>query len=217
MKKKLGLIIGMLMCFSIMTIGFAAWIITGDSEEKSAEGTFSAVDVSDQSLGVEITFTDNEISFGVPTSTETQVSWLSYSEGDTQEDFSASATIIVDNYEYLSTLNVSVECDDVSYLEAVEAGLITEISCEVTPEVANTTGEYTVEISIGWGDAFDNKNPFDYYNALSQKDYKTEAYENLTTVFKLNEAKFTLKVQAMDANESNDVTVEATPTVEETA
>lgn len=92
-RKTITLVVYMLVCMSLVSVGFAAWIITGGSETE-VKGNISAVNVTDQSVSIQQLGWDEEtngngkINFSYPelASGTAQAGWLRFDEVDT-EDF----------------------------------------------------------------------------------------------------------------------------------
>lgn len=208
MKKKLGLIIGMLMCFSIMTVGFAAWIITGEAEVTNSDGSFVAEEVTEKNMTLTIDFADNDnqIVFGVPTgsSATTKGNWLNFETDDPVEDLVATATVTLTNYEYCGYFNVEL-VENGDYKTALDAKLIekADVTWTVVEDANTSTATYTVTITFKWGEAFNKMNPYTYYNGMLSTDKIGEvtasvhAKDYLGQVFKLNTKTFTLKASAL--------------------
>lgn len=221
MKKKLGLIIGLLMCFSIMTVGFAAWIITGEAETTNSDGSFVAEQVTEKNMTLTIDFVDddNQIVFGVPTGSEaiTEGNWLNFETDDPVEDLVATATITLTNYEYCGYFNAEL-VEDGDYKTALEGKLIekAEVTWTVVEDENTHTATYTVTITFKWGEAFNKMNPYAYYNGMKSTDKIGEitaaahAKEYLGKVYALNAKTFTLKASALLEAPATEPSVEPT-------
>lgn len=105
-KKTITLVVYMLVCISLVSVGFAAWIITG-GEKETAQGNISATSVSDQSVSIEdLQWVEglDTITFGHPTDTASTAGsgWLQHDAG-AQEQLSAVCTFKVHSAGQLTT------------------------------------------------------------------------------------------------------------------
>lgn len=103
MKKKFLLpILSVCMVVALVSVGFAAWLITGNHTEE-AQGQFVTYDVSNQYFKVTVTPTgtganENKIVFGKPTaSTTTQTTdWFKFDDDVGVQSLSVTFTITID-------------------------------------------------------------------------------------------------------------------------
>ena len=177
LRKKSGLISAViaLSCASLVSVGFASWVISqGDSEV--VQGTILVDDVSDQSHELTVDSTGvNPIAFKANAATAGK-GWLTST--DTGVNLSAVYNITVTNLDSSSKITASLKSghldgttfvEDTSstgYLKAYADGLVGALP---TPEVATgsaqgTSWKTTVTLTFTWGSHFDDKNPMDFYN-----------------------------------------------------
>ena len=175
-RRTLTIVVGLLLCLSLIGVGFASWVITaGDSAEVS--GNIQVEDVTDKRLelsNVKIVTTstgEDKTSFIFGKATKGTNSWL---EADGIADEVLTATISFDLAYKNSTVidfegddrntDLSVAFDDTTKTllqNAVTAGYIKAVP---TLTVTGSNGSYSVSVSFEWGALFNNQNPFTWYN-----------------------------------------------------
>ena len=203
-----------LCCMAIVSIGFAAWVITGEDEEE-AKGTINVDTVSDERYVIEVLssykvgddeIVDTTVVLGGPETTPTGA-WLTY-DGDKQ-DLEAVIVVKVKNYDK-QNLDLSSEITDgTSYASLVTAGYIAEPSVADPVYLAKETkdnvnyGIYKIVITFAWGTSFGGENPVTYFNGLgdSGDDYGTgtlsdAAFSALDVIDEAKSLGFTLTVYA---------------------
>ena len=175
-RRTLTIVVGLLLCLSLIGVGFASWVITaGDSDKVS--GNIQVEDVTDKRLelsNVKIVTTstgEDKTSFIFGKGTKGANSWL---EADGIADEVLSATISF-NLAYKNKTTVvhdgegknvklSVAFDDATktLLEgAVTAGYIKAVP---TLTVTGSNGSYSVSVTFVWGALFNSQNPYTWYN-----------------------------------------------------
>ena len=105
-RKTITLVVYMLVCISLVSVGFAAWVITG-GESKDATGNVTASTVTDKSIdirgekwelgGTEGALTAGKINFGIPKDADND-GWLQ-TIGEDYEDLEAYFFFEVYNQE----------------------------------------------------------------------------------------------------------------------
>lgn len=167
-RKTLTLTLSLLVCLSLIGVGFAAWVITS-STEKTLEGNIVIDSVEDKRLDVTYTWvTDEEgttdlssaptLSYGIQEGVVDAPTWLS--NVDTKENLSAYLKITVtdkDKTAYTTAKITSVLTAETSFTDAVTAGLVGTL-----PEVSVTNkgnGVYILSFTLTWGNKFNNQNP----------------------------------------------------------
>lgn len=95
-RKTLTLTLCLLSCLALIGVGFAAWIITSDTEQE-IEGNISVDTVTDNRLSVETSWKDdkNAIVFGWKTG-EYTYSWLKNTDPTYAENL--TVTLVVNVY-----------------------------------------------------------------------------------------------------------------------
>lgn len=122
-RKTITLVVYMLVCISLVSVGFAAWIITGgDSSE--AQGNITASHVTDKSLTISEEKWDSgnvnvlgagTINFGIPANTTTNTGWLQASDVGV-DDLTAVYTFKLSS---ASNLSDAVKSGTIAFNDAV--------------------------------------------------------------------------------------------------
>lgn len=215
MKKKFLLpILSVCMVVALVSVGFAAWLITGN-DTTGATGNFVTHDVTNEYFTASASTTDGKIEFGKGSATTTNATpWFNF-DGDSQEKLTATFTVKVtpDVAENLSTIltkyniMVMLKAQNDEYDAAVLTGIVAypEIACGETKATAtnlstgvsikltetdfNESGEATVTVTFNWGT---NGNPYTYYNNThttaqeAGQQIRKAATDALKTLHKLN-------------------------------
>lgn len=214
MKRRIITIaVSFLLCIGMIGAGFAAWVITGNTEEE-ANGNIQVQEVVDNRLDLQFDWKDGNstITYGPKAGSYTN-SWLTYDSTDPVESLSVTLVLTLNNYESLSTsktngtinnISISFSWDDEKNTDYATAR-DTDKVVGALPTVASLTldsfkdtdadGVYTAEVTFtfAWGEAFIPEgetvavNPMEYYN---NQEYTAElanaAKTNLTNLYKLN-------------------------------
>lgn len=135
-KRKLTLLITILSILSLVSVGFAAWVITNDAN-KTAEGNIRVDVVEDKRLGMTANIKDNEsIIFGAKAQTSGDYSWLKYEQSVDEngkaldEHLTVYLSLTIENYSYLAdeeALIITVKEETGVYAKALEAGYVAEL------------------------------------------------------------------------------------------
>lgn len=181
-KKSVFLVSSILGCTALVSVGFAAWVITGSPAEKTADGTIQ-VDTVDNNIVSFVTASSgwvgaddqldpnsNKIVFGGRATKGGE--WL---VNETLENLTVTYRFVIENYEALDSVTATITASDSEkYQDAVEAGYVAELPTIAPIEhgvrgwtaVADqpTQMSYDLEITFKWGEYFESKNPMDYYN-----------------------------------------------------
>lgn len=219
MKKKLFIpLIAALLTIGLTSVGFAAWAIVGSTTEKAENATFTAYEVTDQTINFTTSFTDGSVSFGSngqkPAGTD--YAWLV--ADNTTADLNATLQITITNWSKVKTrtitftVNTPVMQTPVTGIEnyvdfpAVQTITITPSgnSWTVTGLTSNQytitadTAVLNVPLAFAWdATTFGGMNPFTYYNGINPEvttTIKEDAEAALTEVYKLNTQKFDVTV-----------------------
>ena len=182
LKKKSGLMgaIIALSCASLVSVGFASWVISqGDS--KTVDGSIQVDTVKDDRHLLTVTPTTGAtIVFAAPAGASAGA-WLRSDNAKT-EQLEAEFTITVTNVAAdadesilgfslkSGTIDGNVFTEDASnagYKKAYSEGLVADLPSPVysNTSVTNNVLTTTLTLTFDWGDDFDNNNPYDYYNA----------------------------------------------------
>ena len=177
-------------------VGFAAWIITSDTEQK-IEGNISVDTVTDNRLSVETSWKDdkNAIVFGWKTG-EYTYSWLKNTDPTYAENLTVTLVVNVKDSGGspidAQTVNATITGDD-AYTTAVSSNLVNALPALTAQK--QETGVYHITITLSWGSAFNNQNPMEYYNSQAYtSELADQAKTNLTALEALKTSKFTVTV-----------------------
>ena len=182
LKKKSGLISAViaLSCASIVSVGFASWVIS-QGDEKAVSGTMVADTVSNQvhtltlqwvtdATGATPLGSNPVVTFGHPATMNASNAWLTNPDGPVEQlvfylkvtctNVNASNTIASVIAE-----NPTVVATDGQYADAFSAGLVAALPT-ATKSATNfdANGSFVYTITFGWGTAFEGQNPYNYYN-----------------------------------------------------
>ena len=213
MKKRMlsGLLTG-LICCSLVGVGFASWVITGDATDSTQPGTIQAEGITDKSLSIKSmewgTGAENDanIYFGAPATMTTENAWL-INDNAGKEDLTAVLTVTLDNPGNIDvTVNATLsENGGTTKMQTAEdSNLIAKPIVETT--ASQTPNVYTVKVTFKWGSAFGGINPYTFYNGKNASDvisnqltYKQDALDKINLLNELNGASYKLTVTAKDA------------------
>ncbi len=175
-----------LLSAALVGVGFAAWTITTGKEAPGQKGgTVTADNVSVSGLDYEVEVTNSEAKLGKKTAS-VSAPWLDAAAVD--EDLELEITITL-NYGSFQKIDLDADLGgyatlagtDAStggYLAAVkytkdETSTLTEAQVDQdTGNITFTSNHYevsekktiVVKITLGWGDRFDGKNPYEFFN-----------------------------------------------------
>ena len=213
LKKKSGLIgaVVALSCASLVSVGFAAWVIS-QGDTKTIDGNIVVDTVENREHTISFTPTSGtSINFTRPeTPSATTYSWLSETTSN-YENLVATYNVSVANVDgtaaaakaqFSATLQSGTVSGNTFTEDAANAGYnaavtATYVAALPTPVVAdgsvsNGTWSTTVTITFAWGAYFGNQNPYYFYNAHKASDVKsgevTYAQDANTALTALNSA-----------------------------
>lgn len=102
MKKKVLIpVVALLLCVGMVSVGFAAWVITTTTTGK-ADGQFTVYSVEARKVDLGVEVTDGDVVFGQPENYSKQNSdWLLFDSATeaTQEDLSATVSLTIKNWK----------------------------------------------------------------------------------------------------------------------
>ena len=209
LKKKSGLISAViaLSCASIVSVGFASWVIS-QGDEKTVNGSISVDTVTTQAYSISFTsgVTDGSlndvIAFGKADGTTTY-HWLD--NNTMAENLNASFQFTINGIDAATpsgnsatlsdsgyTLTASLESP--AYTAALTDGL-TEggntyknlVGALPTPSLAFAGGTFTCSVAFTWGSDFNQQNPYIYFNnKAGTAENILEAQNKLGALAKLN-------------------------------
>ncbi|MBQ9774174.1 MAG: hypothetical protein IJW30_06425 [Clostridia bacterium] len=223
MKRKMIVpILAVLLCVSMIGVGFAAWVIATKTTADVSGNNFEVFEVKNQTVNFTSTFTDGDVTFGAKTFDTSNGAvnngWLTLTDGANNEDLNATLQIVINNWSSISAETITFTLSAVEIkngsttvtstyanyvtMPAERTITLTNGSLDSTSVAAGITfsnGTLTVPMTMGWGSAFGNKNPIQYYNEQVPTDELTAAAESaLGTVYALNstDIKFWVTVEA---------------------
>ena len=191
LKKKSGLISAViaLSCASIVSVGFASWVISqGDSKEVT--GNITVDTVSDQAHVIKnaeggttlsVNYGNNakgtaasSICFGWDDTGVSGTPWLTNDDNTMIENLDATVVFYVSNLGAGDSgkVHVSVELtgtDEVqtAFNSAVTnnyVGALTNVASFVIGDEATYGRQVTVSLQFAWGSHFNGQNPYKFYN-----------------------------------------------------
>ena len=192
-RRSLTLLVCLLACLALGSVGFAAWVITNDANAQDT-GTIRVDVVKDARLSISAEITEGEqIIFGAKEKDSSVAnSWMKYEETDDagvklNENLKAKIKIVIGNFDYLDTLTITLTEDTSAYYAQALAAeyvaalpVITKTAAELKDiadadaddenKIENGTLTVYLDIKFKWGEAFDGKNPIDYYNGFEYSD-----------------------------------------------
>ena len=207
-KKTLSILLSGLLAVSLTGVGFAAWIITGDAEDQTGNGTVAVETIDDRrvSLAADTSKTnDTNVVFGHPsdTSAVTVTPCLELVSDMKQEDLTATFNFKITNAKWA---DVEVTYDD-TLKDFIDGQYITFSYTAEYDATATAETSLTLTLNFGWGEKFDNPNvedgeipnednlnPYVFYN-----NHKTvaDAAEAISTMNALAElTAFTITLSA---------------------
>lgn len=194
-RKTLTIAISFFALIAIVSVGFASWVISRPEQVENKAGEITVETVDDSSL-IEMTVTidDAAIRFNHPETMSESNAWLT-SKNETQTE-KLTATITIKLSAQLGdddtiTLATSVTGDASKYAELTQEQVTTEGTTKynyiggikllkegtlyskdavslttLSKTDFNESNECKIVVAFGWGEKFNFKNPYDYYNDL---------------------------------------------------
>lgn len=205
-RRTLTLMICLLSVLSLVSVGFASWIITANDTQE-AEGNIQIETVTDNRVFIVDIVNPSDIVFGAPkTPDEFANPWFT-AKKMADENLSATITFDVQKKDGTSiarsnvNITASVEVKDTegkTFEELVSAGYI-----EAVPTVTVSDSAYSITISLNWGAKWGNKNPYNYYNGHKVTDeittgvtYGDHAAEHIAAFAALNDLEYVVTITA---------------------
>lgn len=221
MKKKLFIpLIAALLTIGLTSVGFAAWVIVGETKVPSNNAQFVAYTVEDQSISFTAAFgTGEQVVFG-KTAGVTE-NWLK-AEDIATEDLTANLTITLTNWSSVKHLDITFAISDVTSSVAIPSAYISTPGAKtvtITPnsatnptswvaKIGETTVSFdgnqanptiTVPLTFAW-EFGEGENPYSYYNGLpNTAENKSAAVTALQAIAALNTATFEVEVTGTTA------------------
>ena len=210
-RRFIAPLVALFLCIGLVSVGFAAWVITAGSNDTFSEGQFTVYKVENKSIQISTDLgTDNSVNLGAATKTAAN-DWLKFTAG-TPEDLTFSLVITVTNWADLKngsspmifevgkvTLTATGFTNN-DYLVLPEAVTITvsksgETWSASTPSATGiksadfnaTAGTLTINYEFAWGSAFGGKNPVNHYNGSAYSEsLASQAKTALEALYVLN-------------------------------
>ena len=210
-RRFIAPLVALFLCIGLVSVGFATWVITTDSEPSTIDGQFMVYNVENKSIQISTSLGDNTVKLAAGTKTATY-DWLTFDSAD-EEDLEFSLVIKIDNWSAIkdgdSTLTFDISAvtftnfTNSNYIVlpgAVKAtvaksgdtwGAATLSPTSVTgvkkATFDSTAGTLTVEYTFAWGSAFGGINPINHYNANAYSaSAASQAQTALSALYALN-------------------------------
>lgn len=198
--KKISMLLSVLAFVLLTSVGFAAWVITGDATG-NAEGNITTETVVDNRIKMTVELVEvNEgagtsIHFGKPATTNSEGAWLKADSSAKVENLSVNVEITITNWSDIKD-RINVNGKIVVAAVDSEAGkkysdaqtyeddqLLGALPSEITidsSKFVSGDGVVVETLTFTWGSAFENQNPYTYYNTgKTSSEYGDEALARL--------------------------------------
>ena len=153
MKRKwIAPMVALLLCVSMIGVGFAAWVITSQ-DETSSVGKFIVHEVKNKTIDISSTLTDANIDFGAAQKAAgVNGTWLSFENNAVTEDLAITLAITITNWN-----TITADTDNkvtLSIGEGDKAVVITETDFTNADALgkAYITAPTNGEVKIGYAD-----------------------------------------------------------------
>lgn len=200
--------------FALAGVGYAAWVIAGADQKNNSEGAnITAYTVTDKRISLTVAKAENDtntIIFGKPAdATAKDTDWLKAENDVATQDLDFHFVATVQNAQYCSSVTATIAIADANktaWDDAVAKGYVVAPTITVGTAASQADGSATYAITgtFAWGEHFESKNPYTYYNGKTMSDkvgttdstYADDAVAALSAIYKLNGASFVLTVTA---------------------
>ena len=209
-RRTLTLMICLLSVLSLVSVGFASWIITANDTQE-AEGNIQIETVTDKRVFIKNQAVDGSIIFGAPatmgTVTEGITPWFTTETGTKTEDLTAVITFdvvdskgdAVDRSKVTIEASVAVKTSEGTTFQAlVDAKYI-----EKAPVVVVDESNFSITVTLNWGELWNKVNPYNFYNAHEVDDiisetqtYGDHAATNIAAFAALNDLEYVVTITA---------------------
>ena len=132
-RRSITLLVCLLMCLALGSVGFAAWVITSDGTN-TKEGMIKVDTVEDARVNIEASFVDEpQFIFGSKTpNANNKYKWIKHVDSGLNEDLSITVKLVIGNYTALqdsgTALSLTLTADNNLYHNnLVAAGLTGEL------------------------------------------------------------------------------------------
>ena len=182
LKKKSGLISAViaLSCASLVSVGFASWVISQGSEE-TLSGTIVADSVDNKVHTLTLAWVTNAsgsanlgsnpvVTYGHPETMNASGAWLT-ATGDKVENLVFYLKVTCTNVNAETSIasviptNPTVVSTAGQYASAASENLVGALPTATTAATNfDANGSFVYTITFTWGSAFGSQNPYNYYN-----------------------------------------------------
>ena len=188
-KRTISLMLGILAVMMLVGVGFATWVIT-QGASTAAEGQINVEVVKDERLDVTYTFASGKenFAFGFKADSSVENPWLT-SNNDTPENLVVELSVKVtrhntanpfsdaseqETHKPVVTLNDALKkAESSNILVSEKTDLFKLVSITVadgTYDGTDNSLNYAVVVTLQWGDAVSNTNPYTFFNKLGNVD-----------------------------------------------
>ena len=218
MKKNLVMFTSVFASLAILSTGFAAWVISGGETKEETIGQVVVDTVTDNRHKMEVISADTEnegqIIFGRPETVST--GWLTNTDGPIEKlstFFKVTVTkaankkitdIITERTFVETSTNVYSAAKDAGFvggvpeIEFVDSATKDAKTIEnfITDDATEGSGIVYIRLQFSWGEHFETKNPYVFYNGKTMDDATAkDAFDSLTAMKSLANAKFKLTLK----------------------
>lgn len=224
MKKKLFIpLIAALLTIGLTSVGFAAWVITGTTNDK-ADSQFTVYSVENKTVAFTASVAESdEVLFATDGKTYAH-KWLVFEETD-REDLTVTVTIAISNWNKIKdsaksfTINISpknangaaVTVSDASIeVPAVTVSIPANSTTatvtatkgavgadSVTIREGSDTATFSVDVKFKWGSDFGGVNPNEFFNSQeATNELRSQAETKLQTLYDIGSLDFDINVAA---------------------
>ena len=217
MKKKYFILVSSILASTVLaSIGFASWLVTGNTEINTDDNDIIVDDITDGRMSVDYSWANGgSVVFGWVNYTSPTGNWLLNNDNLKLEKLTDTLNLSITNASYLSKIEFTLTVIDNAnggwataegnnYVVAPTFSVV-ESGWTVTDDVAT----YSLPVAFSWGEAFDsdgvadenladNLNPYKFYNSQEYSDSLADtAYDTIDDIHTcVSGVKFKLTVKA---------------------
>lgn len=198
-RKSLSLLLSGLLTVCLTGVGFASWLIVQGEEKEATTGEVVVETVEDKKMSITTSWKDSKDTFNFTGIAGANTGWLR-SDTTKPELLSLTLVVTVQNAAYDADQTIDIEfeasnptnyttvttADKRDAIEGDQTYLIAPSISDHAIVESNIAGDgsYTFELPITfqWGQFFEKKNPYTYYQG---KDYSTNVNEAKTALGEL--------------------------------
>lgn len=198
-SKVIGVAVAAITGISLISVGFASWVITENGADGVVGGNVITQSISDGSVQINATSPNANIVFGSPANSLQNTGWI-VSEAPAEQ---LSFDVYLSTDYGVSTMDIALEVfnsagEDVTekFYKCIDDGILDELkivdvtdygevagnSLRVQPHADGAAGRYTVtgftegvmeyvlQFNFRWGALFDYQNPITFFNYLDSDE-----------------------------------------------